>query len=631
VSSKLDRYILPLVPGLALLAASGVSALVLRLGETRGAKRLSPIYHLRPTMVLIVVLALQLAVLLPHAPYYVTYFNPLAGGPAVAQKLLMVGNGELMDQAAAWLRQQTPRQDARVATWQAESFAPYYGGPIIPLDLSSESLPQIWRLANFVTLYINNMQRNFPAQLVKYFGPQRPVFEAKAHGVSYVRVYPGPSVDDAGLAKVPNRVDLGFEDNARLVGYDLETPEVAAGQAAGLALYWQVLEAFPARDFTVHLGIRDADGNTWGSNDGVPVGGMLPVDQWQPGQLLRDFQRVTVPPGTPPGEYDLEVSFWSPTLQRALEIRDGGTSLGRQAVLTKLRIKQPDTPPELTADLLIANRVEDEVRIAPDAARLVGYQWSPPTTARPGDALPLVLLWQAGSREVAGAQLRLRLTQEGQTWQRSEGHPLGGNYAPANWTPGQLARDVWNASLPADAPTGRYQVELVAQTLEGNSVLLDLGFIELVARPHSFDKPNPQFSQESRLRSPASAAGADVARLLGYALPAEVQPGQQLPVTLYWQALGITERNYVRFVHVLDAENRIVAQNDGVPGEGEMPLTSWLNGEFIQDDLTIALPAGLPQGRYRLAVGIYDPTNGQRLNTDDDQEQILLSQEIEVP
>jgi 4-amino-4-deoxy-L-arabinose transferase-like glycosyltransferase len=639
VSSKLDRYIMPLVPGFALLAASGVSALVLRLDETRGAQEPSPIYRRRPAMALIVVLGLQLAVLLPHVPYYVTYFNPLAGGPAVAQKLLMVGNGELMDKAGAWLRRQVPGGNSVVGTWYADSFSPYYGGPTIPLNMSSEFMPETWRLANFVILYINNAQRNFPDQLVEYFSPQHPVFEAKAHGVSYVRVYPGPSVGDAGLPKTANAVSLNFEDHARLAGYELETPEVPAGQAGVLALYWEPLQAFPERDFTVHVGIRDAEGNSWGGNDGVPVGGMLPVDQWQPGQLLRDVQQVTIPPGTPPGEYDVEVSFWSPTLQRGLEIRDGDASLGRRATLTKIKVTLPSGPPDLSgADLGIANRSENEVRVASEGARLLGYEGSPPARARAGDAVPLVLLWQAGTHEPTDVQLHLRLSQGERHWQRAAGHPLGGGYAPSNWTPGQLIRDTWSALLPADAPTGRYQVELVAQGPESDQVLLNLGSIELQTRPHSFDKPHPQFTQEIDLRSPtllagrspASPAEEDVARLLGYDLPAEVRQGQELQLSLYWEALGEPDRNYVRFVHVLDAENRIVAQQDGVPGNGEAPLTSWLAGETLQDNLAIAVPAGLPQGRYRLAVGMYDPASGRRLNTHDNEEQILLSQEIEV-
>lgn len=305
--------------------------------------------------VLIAVLVIQLGIMLPHVPYYVTYFNPLAGGPAQAQRLLMIGNGELMDRAAAWLDEHgqgegaTPEARAivgpgvaqdlgTVATWYRDSFGPYYGGPTVPLSAQRVADPEVWGRANFVVLYLNMIQRNWPAQVVEYFSFQRPLYEARAHGLDYVRVYPGPALRDADLAKAANRADLDFQGNARLVGYNLETPEVPAGQAGVLALYWQAGEPFPAPDFTVRLSITDADGYEWGESDSEPVGGLFPVDQWQQDQLLRDVHQMTVPPGTPPGEYDVELSFWSPALKRALEIRDNGTSLGRRVSLTKLRV-----------------------------------------------------------------------------------------------------------------------------------------------------------------------------------------------------------------------------------------------------------------------------------------------------
>ena len=73
-----------------------------------------------------------------------------------------------------------------------------------------------------------------------------------------------------------------------------------------------------------------------------------------------------------------------------------------------------------------------------------------------------------------------------------------------------------------------------------------------------------------------------------------------------------------------------MAQNDSVPGGGEMPLTSWLVGEYVQDDVKITMPPDLPSGQYRLAVGMYDPATGQSLTTPDDREQILLSRNIDV-
>jgi len=39
--------------------------------------------------------------------------------------------------------------------------------------------------------------------------------------------------------------------------------------------------------------------------DHVPVDGLMPIDRWRPGQVLRDRQRIPMPPGTPPGTYTI--------------------------------------------------------------------------------------------------------------------------------------------------------------------------------------------------------------------------------------------------------------------------------------------------------------------------------------
>jgi hypothetical protein len=627
VGSKLDRYIVPLIPGMALVAAAGISALRSRLAETYvgGGSRRSALRRLAlsgPGVLLALVLLVQLAVLLPHVPYYVTYFNPLAGGPAVAQRLVMIGNGELMERAVAWLDRQAPPDDATVATWYIDSLAPYRGGPTIGLDDRSGGKPEIWRRANFVVLYVNMIQRNWPTQVVRYFTGQRPLWEVKAHGVTYLQVYPGPAVRDADVATIPNRVDLDFGDAARLIGYDLQTPETPDGGPITLVLYWQPLQPFPAPDFFVHLGIRDAEGGEWGGVNDLPVGGMLPVQEWEPGAVVRDAHRIAVPPGTPPGKYTLNVSLWSQSLASALDVTDGGAPAGRTPPLAGLAVTRAAGPPDLASDLQIANRLDGDVRVGPDAARLVGYEWPRPAAVRAGDAVPITLLWQAGAHEVPGVQLLLRLSQGDREWQRAAGHPLGGSYPPQQWASGQLVRDIWDALLPADVPSGLYQLELVARSAAGDQALLGLGSIEVVGRTRDFTSPTPRFSQPVAL--------GDVAGLVGYTLPDEVRGGEVLPLTLYWRALGEADRSYTRFVHLLDANDRIVAQQDAAPGGDATPTTSWMAGEYVRDEIQIALPDGLPEGSYRVAVGLYDPASGRRLAAPNGEERILLSQAVHI-
>jgi hypothetical protein len=90
--------------------------------------------------------------------------------------------------------------------------------------------------------------------------------------------------------------------------------------------------------------------------------------------------------------------------------------------------------------------------------------------------------------------------------------------------------------------------------------------------------------------------------LLGY----DLAPDGAL--TLYWQPRAPLSASYKVFVHVLGADEQIVAQADGVPAGGTRPTTGWLPGEVIADTHHVPLAGGL-----QIAVGLYDEASGERL------------------
>jgi hypothetical protein len=104
---------------------------------------------------------------------------------------------------------------------------------------------------------------------------------------------------------------------------------------------------------------------------------------------------------------------------------------------------------------------------------------------------------------------------------------------------------------------------------------------------------------------PAAYTFGDQLALLGYEQRSQAQA---LDLTLYWQAVGLPERDYTFFVHVLDAGGKIVAQRDAPPLGGSLPTTAWPAGYRLADAVRIDMPPGLPAGQYRLAAGVYDST-----------------------
>ncbi len=105
-------------------------------------------------------------------------------------------------------------------------------------------------------------------------------------------------------------------------------------------------------------------------------------------------------------------------------------------------------------------------------------------------------------------------------------------------------------------------------------------------------------------------------RLWGYDIQVEhsqVQPGEELPITLVWQDQVPMSSDYHVFLHLMDAAGRLLGQSDGAPAGWTRPTSTWRAGEFIVDEHTIPVPADAPAGVVYLWVGLYSPAGDGRL------------------
>lgn len=94
-----------------------------------------------------------------------------------------------------------------------------------------------------------------------------------------------------------------------------------------------------------------------------------------------------------------------------------------------------------------------------------------------------------------------------------------------------------------------------------------------------------------------------------------VTPGGEFGVELVWKAEAQLAQDYKVFVHLYDAEGRLVAQHDAFPVNDLRPPTSWQVGEEILDHHGVVIPENAPS-TLRLVVGLYDPQTGERLTID---------------
>ena len=203
VGKKFDRYLLPAFLALDVVAAIGWVALAQALAAVvrrrRGAARgdRSPLRtSTTPTWSLVaagVVVCLALGPLhglftALHYPYYMTYYNPLAGGTQTAPQMMFVGWGEGLEQVGAWLNQQPDAENRQAISWYATGPLSYFfGGKAIGVQYGSRAP---WLDADYVVLYINQVQRKIPtAAMVDYFLQQTPVLTVTAQSMPMARVY----------------------------------------------------------------------------------------------------------------------------------------------------------------------------------------------------------------------------------------------------------------------------------------------------------------------------------------------------------------------------------------------------------------------------------------------------------
>jgi hypothetical protein len=116
---------------------------------------------------------------------------------------------------------------------------------------------------------------------------------------------------DAPPARMQHRVDARFEDKVELLGYDLELPHgdyVGAGESFTVTWYWRALRPVPG-NFKVFLHIDGQGQRLNGDHD--PVEEKYPTRLWDEGDVVRDVQRLAVPPNYRSGDYTFFIGLFS--------------------------------------------------------------------------------------------------------------------------------------------------------------------------------------------------------------------------------------------------------------------------------------------------------------------------------
>lgn len=564
-AKKFDRYALPAVPALIIMASLGWTGL--------------PVPRHRLKQGALALVAVQALFLAWAMPYPLTAVNPLLGGPNAARRVFDVGWGEAESAAARWLATQPDSANHTAVSWITPAVAPFFPGRTLPAVV--ESLPH----ANYVILPANG--RDLPpknATLLHTFH-----FNGLDRAVIYQQAAPDPLLQPKPFpASVSFSHDVWLSAAATAVHE--ETIEVILG--------WQL--ASPTYDrYTVKLTLRDLEGRLWAGLETPLLNDVYFYPAWWPaGETTQVRYRLPLPPGLPPHEYQVDIALFATATQAQLPLLAAdGTFQGMAQALGSVHTPLRSPPPAATefdpAIAVLADWLDGRLHLLTQAD-------FPPPLVVTGDDLVLDLYWHTDGELPPGLQVEVTVGLV------TVVQPLT-HFDTAAWRPGEMIHEKMAIPIPGEMPGGVYPLHIRPLAAGGQPLAASIpaGQVEVKALARLFALP-PGIPP-----SHADSFGGQMG-LRGSDVPVtQWMPGDKAHLTLYWQVTEKPPTLLSAFVHLLAADGTMVAQSDQWPGG--LPSSLWIPDQIIMDEHTLNLPPDVPPGIYRLAVGLYDPATGQRL------------------
>ena len=542
---KFDRYILPVFPPLDLVASAGLALGVTWLAgwlAARWARASLGLARWLPVAVVALVLATQAALAVSHAPYYLTYYNPLLGGGQAAVRWLLVGWGEGYDGAAAFLNTLPNAKDLQVAARGVSQFAPLFVG-------ETRSAPGFRPYqTDYIVLYLNEVQRQLNQSLVHryYDNPdERPLKVVTIDGIYYAWVYTNTTAT-APLAYIAQEAQPG--DGFVVNGASLAARSTPPGMPVA-----EVFGHFQASDVAEALAALPPVQRLW----------YLRYPEGDPGAALDVLREAAILESGPKKFTDAEVwRFRTPPAAS----QSADASLGPLSVVgwgtgdAPLSAGQP-------AGVSLTWRVNAPV-------------------GEPLAAVVDVLDPEGGMVATYERPLRDSALRPASTWSADA----------TNTT-------LMPLTLPATTPPGDYTLRVRLKKADGGEAVgpaagVTLGKVSVArgAAPAKVDAP-------TRLDRDLGPVGL---RLLGHGFRADtaVKPGESLDVPLWWQAAGPVKDARV-VLSVRDARGVATQTTQGLLPVALAP-EAWQTGDVFNGIRRVKVAADAVRGPATVELQVMD-------------------------
>lgn len=247
------------------------------------------------------------------------------------------------------------------------------------------------------------------------------------------------------------RLSANLEDRVELLGYDLPQT-VEAGSDLPLLLYWRVSKPIrPDLLYSFFAHVVDTRGYIWAQAE--PLG--YPVSSWIQGDLVIQLFDLSLPPDTPPVEYQAKMGIFDLSSGARLTPAVEGVPLSEGAITSQpFSVARPATPP--VPEELDVPRPRDAN--LGGQLKLLGCDLGP-LWAAPGDSVHVSLYWQALAKPESDYVVSVFFTDEGgDEWGELMREPLDGEYPTTLWQEGDVVRDRFDLPIGGAAPVGRYRL-----------------------------------------------------------------------------------------------------------------------------------------------------------------------------
>jgi hypothetical protein len=263
------------------------------------------------------------------------------------------------------------------------------------------------------------------------------------------------------MPEIPNPLAANFNDEIKLLGYDLPTRRIDPGGRLPLTLYWQAL-ATTGQDYRIFDNLLDSEQRRWGGYDRRARDGYSTL-LWVPGEVITDPFGVPVDPAAPPGIYWLDIGLYDPTADGpvSLPLVEQGQPLTQSSVrIGPVKVGGP--PPSV-----IITDPRPQVRLDQpfgDHLTLLGYdltdQDNQPLvnlqSPREASNLHLTLYWRVEQSLDRDYTTFLHLRDAAnQNVAQKDGPPANGQYPTSLWDTGEIIKDDMTLLL-AEVRPGRY-------------------------------------------------------------------------------------------------------------------------------------------------------------------------------